>query len=218
MDDKKRKLRDRGIPFDPEGLRGKCIVVGLKLDGVLWEVGIGGVVAAIDEGGFILAEGARWLVDEKERVRRQALGWQSSTVVVFVRGVAETDALMKKSLWLRGRWHSVKRYEAVQPIRVKKEWYWAQERLDEVMKCEGVALRKLNGSVDGIFKALVEIGRTVNEMRLAGQVKGDHWSDKLVKKRDKEGLAAHMVKVDKRNRGDGVIFTSQVTKENDGSQ
>jgi len=173
VDGKKRKLRDGGIPFDPEGLRGKGVVVGLKLGGVLWAVGIGGVVATLEEGGFILAEGARWLVDEKERARREALGRLSSTVVVFVRGVAETDILMRKGLWLGGRWHSVKRYEAVQPVRVKKGWCWVGERLIEVMKSEGMALRRVNGSVDGLFKAVAEIGRSVNKMRLVGQVKGD---------------------------------------------
>ena len=57
---------------------------------------------------------------EKERARRESLGRTSSMVVAFVRGVVEADVLLKKGLWLRGRWHSVKRYEAVQPIRAKK--------------------------------------------------------------------------------------------------
>ena len=48
-------------------------------------------------------------MNEKERKRRESLGRMSSTVVVFVRGVAEADVLLKKDLWLRGRWHSVKR-------------------------------------------------------------------------------------------------------------
>jgi len=108
VDGKKRKLREGGMPFDLEGLRGKGVVVGLKMGGVLWDVGIGGGVAALEKAGFILVEGARWLVEEKEMARRKALGWQSSTVEVFVRGVAETDAVMRKGLWLEGRWHSVK--------------------------------------------------------------------------------------------------------------
>jgi len=40
MDGKRRRLREGRIPFDPKGVRGKEIVVGLKLEGVLWEVGI----------------------------------------------------------------------------------------------------------------------------------------------------------------------------------
>ena len=154
VEGKKRKLGYRGIPFDPEGVRGKGIVVGLKLGGVLWEVGIGGVVAALEEAGFILAEGARWLVDEKERERRRKTGRLSSTVVAFVRGVAEAEVLLKKDLWLGGKWHSVKRYEAVQPVRVKKGWAWVDERLDRIMVSEGTALRKVNESVDGIFKVV----------------------------------------------------------------
>ena len=57
VEGKKRKIEYGGIPFDPEGVRGKDIVVGLKLGVVLWETGIGGVVAALEEAGFILAEG-----------------------------------------------------------------------------------------------------------------------------------------------------------------
>jgi len=71
MDGRRGRLREGGIPFDLEGVRRKGIVVGLKLGGVLWGVGIGGVVASLEEVGFILAEGARWLVGERERMRRE---------------------------------------------------------------------------------------------------------------------------------------------------
>ena len=74
VDGKKRRIGYGGIPFDPEGVRGKGIVVGLKVGGVLWEVGIGGVEVALEEAGFILTEGTRWLVGERERVRREGLG------------------------------------------------------------------------------------------------------------------------------------------------
>ena len=153
-------------------------------------------------------------MDEKKRARRERMGQQSSTVVAFVRGVAKTDVLLKKGLWLGGSWYSVNRYEAVQPVRVKRGWCWVGERLDEVMTSEEAALRKVNGSVDGIFKAVAELGRLVNEMRLERQVKGDHWSDKLGKKRKEDSLAAHLVKG---NRGSGVSFMTKVMKENDGS-
>ena len=65
VEGKKRKVGYGGIPFDPEGVRGKGVVVGLKLGGVLWETGIGGVLDALEEAGFILAEGGRWLVGER---------------------------------------------------------------------------------------------------------------------------------------------------------
>ena len=93
------------------------------------------------------------------------------------------------------------------------------ERLDEVTKSEGAALRKVNGSVDGIFKAVAERGKEVKEMRLlsghmsAREVK-EHGSDLLGKKREEDNLAARMVKG---KRGSGVSFTSKVNKENDGS-
>ena len=109
----------------------------------------------------------------------------------------------------------------MQPVSVKKGWCWVGERLDEVMKNEGSALRKVNGSEEGIFKAVAEIGRMVNDMILVRKVKGDHWSDKLGKKWEEDCLAAHMSKKPIRagtGGGEaGVIFTSKVTKENNGS-
>ena len=159
------------------------------------------------------------MVGEKERARRESLGRMSSTVVALVRGVAEADVLLKKGLWLGGRWHSVKRYEAVQPIRVKKGWVWVSERLNEVSRSEGTALRWINGSVDGICKTAAEIGKEVKEMSMVGEngsrkeVK-EYWSDFWAKKRDEDNLAARMVKGKK---GSGVSFTSKITKENDGS-
>jgi len=55
-------------------------------------------VAALEEAGFILTDGVRCLVDERERVRREKMGHQSSTVVAFVRGVAETEVLLRTEL------------------------------------------------------------------------------------------------------------------------
>ena len=59
VDGKKRRVGYGGIPFDPEGVRGKGIVVGLKLGGVFWETRIGGVEDALEEAGFIITEGTR---------------------------------------------------------------------------------------------------------------------------------------------------------------
>ena len=100
--DGKRRFEGGGIPFDPEGLRGKRTVVGLKVNGVVWEVGVDGLLAALEEEGFVICEGARWLVDEKEVARRKGLGKTSSTVVVFVRGASDVAGLLRKGLWLRG--------------------------------------------------------------------------------------------------------------------
>jgi len=184
VEGKRRRLRKGGIQFDPEGVRGKRIVVGLKLGGVLWEVGIGGVVAALEEVGFILTEGARWLVDEKERARREKMGRLSSTVVAFVKGIGEVEVLLKKGLWLGGRWNSVKRYAAVQPIRVKKGWGWVGEKLDEVMKSEGDALRRINTTVLGLHRAFEEVGKKVDGMNL-GKGKGS-WREEFEVKREEK--------------------------------
>jgi len=145
--------------------------------------------------------------------------------------MAEADVLLKKGLWLRGRWHSVKRCETVQPIGVKKGWIWVSEQLDRVTGSEGTALRKVNSSVDGIFKTVAEIGKEVKEMRMLGgngtrkEVK-THWSEFLQKKREEDELTARMVYVkNMKNKDgvpkggeDGVTFTSKVGKGNDGSE
>jgi len=58
VEGKKRKLGYGGILFDPEGVRGKGVVVGLKLGSVLWEVGNGGVLTKKDgRGGIYFSRG-----------------------------------------------------------------------------------------------------------------------------------------------------------------
>jgi len=143
---------------------------------------------------------------------------------------AVADVLLKKGMWLGGRWHSVKRYESVEPIRVRKGWAWVTERLDVMTGTEGTALRKGNGSVEGIFKAVAEIGKEVKEMRM---LSGDgsqkevktHWSEFLVEKREEDAITAQMVyvgDVDKKGKGKGgrdrVTFTSKVNEGNDGRE
>ena len=204
VEGKKRRMGYGGIPFDPEGVRGKGVVVGLKVGGVLWETGIGGVLDALEEVGFILAEGGRWLVGEEERKRRERWGRTSSTVVAFVRGVAEADVLLKKGLWLKGRWHSIKRYEAVQPIRAKKGWVWVGERLDEVMKNEGSALRLVNMSVKGIHGAVQGLVEEEREMKF-GKREKVVWPGQEVK-----GWKEAEKKVDEEMRKEEVEFTSRV--------
>jgi len=126
-----KRFEGGGIPFDPVGLRGKKTVVGLKVNGVVWEVGVDGLLAALEEEGFVICEGARWLVDEKEVARRKGLGKTSSTVVVFVRGASDVAGLLRKGLWLGGRWHSVRKFEAVQPDRKKSGWVWMREWMEK---------------------------------------------------------------------------------------
>ena len=85
-------------------------------------MGVGGLLAALEEEEYVICEGARWLVDEEEVVRRQGLGKTSSTTVVFVHGVSVVAGLLRWGLWLGGMWHSVKRFEAVCPVRKKSGW------------------------------------------------------------------------------------------------
>ena len=131
-------------------------------------------------------------------------------MVAFVRGVAEADVLLKKGLWLRGRWHSVKRYEAVQPIRSKKGWEWVGERLDEVMKNEGSALRLVNMSVKGIHGAVQGLVEEVREMKF-GKKEKRVWPGKEVR-----GWKEAEKKVDEEMRKEEVEFTSRVKKDNGG--
>jgi len=137
-----KRFEGGGIPFDPVGLRGKRTVVGLKVNGVLWEVGVEGLLAALEEEGFVICDGARWLVNEEEVVRRKGLGKTSSTVVVFLRGASDVAGLLRKGLWLGGRWHSVRRFEAVQPVRKKGGWVWLREWLEKEGKAREEGGRK----------------------------------------------------------------------------
>jgi len=126
-----KRFEGGGIPFNPVGLRGERTVVGLKVNGVLWEVGIEGLLAALEEEGYVICEGARWLVDEEEVVQRKCLGKTSSTVVVFFRGASDVAGLMKRGFWLGGRWHSVRSFEAVQPVRKKIGWVWMRKWMEK---------------------------------------------------------------------------------------
>ncbi|RPA97882.1 hypothetical protein L873DRAFT_1808972 [Choiromyces venosus 120613-1] len=55
---------------DPEENRGKGVLIMVKVEGVRWVDGIGGVVEGLNEVGFVSCEGGRWLVDEEERERK----------------------------------------------------------------------------------------------------------------------------------------------------
>ena len=58
----------------------------VKIGGVRWEEGIGGVEAALNEVGVEFCEGTRWLVKEEELEKRRMCGSLASTVVVRVKG------------------------------------------------------------------------------------------------------------------------------------
>ena len=147
---------------------------------------------------------------EKERARREKYGHTSSTVVAFVRGVAEADILLKKGLWLKGRWHSVKRYEAVQPIRAKKGWVWVGEMIDEVMKSEGTALRKCDASIKGIMGAVQGVVEEVRELKYRERKKKVWPGQEVFAWKDAEK------KVDEEMKKEGINFTSDVEMDNGG--
>jgi len=71
-----KRFEGGGIPFDQVGLSGKRTVVGLKVNGVLWEVGVGGLLAALEEEGYVICEGAtsakKYLASDPSALRPDA--------------------------------------------------------------------------------------------------------------------------------------------------
>jgi len=120
---KRRKVEEEvGTRVDPEKEQGKGPVVGLKVGGVAWLVGVEGVVDELGRMGIVICEGSRWLVDENERSRRMKERKASSTVVALVRGGKEVDALFRSGVWLAGRWCSIKRFVSIKPVRKVDRW------------------------------------------------------------------------------------------------
>jgi len=132
---KRRKVEEEvGARVDPEKEQGKGPVVGLKVGGVAWLVGVEGVVEGVVEElgrmGIVICDGSRWLVDEDERGRRMKEGKTSSTVVALVRGGKEMDALFRSGMWLAGRWSSIRRFMSVKPVRKVDRWRQVKVVLD----------------------------------------------------------------------------------------
>ena len=82
----KRRKVEVGGPRDPEKRRDLRLPAAVKVGGMRWETGIGGVQAGLMEAGVEFCEGARWLVAEGELQKRKERGSLSSTVVVRIRG------------------------------------------------------------------------------------------------------------------------------------
>ena len=111
---KKRKVEGS---FDPEKVEEKSLPYMVKVGGVRWKNGIGGVKAALQEAGVEFCEGTRWLVNEKELEKRRKRGSLAFTVVVRVRGLDMVHQLGRADIWVGGYWCSGKRFVAVQPKR-----------------------------------------------------------------------------------------------------
>jgi len=116
---KKRKV---GGSFDPEKEVGRGMPRMVKVGGVRWEEGIGGVENALREAGVGFCDGTRWLVGEEELDKRRKRGGLASTVVVRVRGEEVERQLNRAGLWVGGYWCSVKRFVAVKPKRKEAGW------------------------------------------------------------------------------------------------
>jgi len=81
----KRRKVEVGGPVDSEKRRELRLPAAVKVGGVRWETGIGGVQAGLMEAGVEFSEGSRWLVPEGELQKRKEWGSLSSTVVVRIR-------------------------------------------------------------------------------------------------------------------------------------
>ena len=123
---KKRKV---GGSFDPEKEEERSIPFMVKIGGVRWVDGIGGVEVALREMGVEFCEGTKWLVGEEELEKRRKRGSLSSTVVVRVRGEQVVRQLGRAGVWVGGYWCSVKRFVAVQPKRTVRGWEKVWDKL-----------------------------------------------------------------------------------------
>jgi len=125
------KRRKVGGPTDPERKRWDGMPLMVKIGGVRWEEGIGGVEVALREAGIVFCEGTRWLVGEEELEKRKVGGRLSSTVVARVRGMEMMGQLCRSGLWVGGYWCSVKRFVAVQPRRKTAGWEKAVKKFGD---------------------------------------------------------------------------------------
>jgi len=116
----------------------------VKLGGVRWKDGIGGVSAVLVKAGIQECEIMRRLVQEGELAKRKERGALSSTVVAGVKGVEVAGQLCKTGLWVGGYRYSVKRYVVVPPKRKEQGW----------RKVVGKVVEKMEEFRDDILDAL----------------------------------------------------------------
>ncbi|KAG0642242.1 hypothetical protein HOY80DRAFT_998660 [Tuber brumale] len=148
------KRRKVGAAFDPEKGQGKMIPMMVKVGGVLWEDGIGGVLEGLQGTSVVVGEGSRWLVGKEEHNRRRANGSLSSTVLLKVLGEESVHDLCWHGIWVDGRWCLVKRFVAVPP-RMNEEGFGRrfgamEEAVGEMKKGIARLLRARNEAVKWI--------------------------------------------------------------------
>ncbi|KAG0633036.1 hypothetical protein HOY80DRAFT_1006322 [Tuber brumale] len=134
--------------FDPEKGQEKMLPMMVKVGGVLWEDGIGGVLTELQETSVVVGEESRWLVGKEERDCREANGSSSSMVLLKVLGEESVHDLCRYSLCVGGRWCSVKRFVVV-PSRVIEEGFSRrfgaiEKAVEEMKKGVGRLLRARN--------------------------------------------------------------------------
>ncbi|KAG0639833.1 hypothetical protein HOY80DRAFT_1072020 [Tuber brumale] len=125
------KRRRVGGAFDPENFEGNRVPFMVKIGGVRWEEGIGGVEVALCEAGVGFCDGTRWLVGEEELNKRRERGSLASMVVVKIRGLEAVGVLCWSGLWVGGYWCSVRRFVAVQLKQRIAAWEGVMERVGE---------------------------------------------------------------------------------------
>ena len=145
----KRRKMEVGGPIDPEKRRNLRLPVAVKMGGIRWESGIGGVQAGLMEARVEFCEGAKWLVPEGELQKRKERGSLASTVVVRIRGGNVAGQLCCTGLWVGGVWCSVRRYVVVAPVRKGPAWRKAVDEVKEAVAGGGK-------SVVGLMKDMRE--------------------------------------------------------------
>ena len=150
---KRRRLGDGGRVVDPEKAQPVGVIMGLKVGGVLWEDGIGGVRKGLEAVGIEICDEGRWLVGESTRRERMESGKKSSTVLVRVRGEGVASGLFRSGLWVGGRWCSVRRFVAIPP---KRKEGWRGEVRDLRVRMDGLC-RAGERSEDKVLKKMEEM-------------------------------------------------------------
>ncbi|RPA97881.1 hypothetical protein L873DRAFT_1790601 [Choiromyces venosus 120613-1] len=156
-----RKEKEVGRAPDPEENRGVGVPLMVKVGGVRWDDGIGGVVEGLKEAGFVSCEGGKWLVDEGEQEKRMKQGRRSSTVVVRVCGREKVGELRRAGLWVGGVWCSVRRFVAVPVKRREAGWVKVVGKVEESVgsmeiSVEG-AVAVMGEKVAGVEKSVAEV-------------------------------------------------------------
>ena len=192
---KRRKVEEEvGTRVDPEKEQETGPVVGLKVGGVAWLVGVEGVVAELGRLGIMSCEGSRWLVNDSERGRRIKEGKTLSTVLALVRGGKDVDGLFRSGMWLAGRWCSIQRFLGVKPVRKVDRWRQVKVVLDanrrRVEKVFGLVEAFMGGEEEekeeGSITSQERYEETVEERRERRMGKGKGVETRVPRKEEKE--------------------------------